>query len=197
MSNPTVLLTLRTSLYLQQTAHAYMKGRLLDAGCGTKPYLRLFSELVEDWVGLDARAVGDVMGYIEENDIPDEEFDTVLCTNVVHLCPDPQIAVAELARMVKPGGHVIVTFPCLSSGGRYSFTPDCARELVERAGLKVIDHQTVGGLFADEFEAFLAWGRYSVAIPKELHGFIQHLDRTYPLMSAVVARKEEGCQSST
>jgi SAM-dependent methyltransferase len=193
MPNPTTISAMRTTLYLQQKAHPHMHGRLLDAGCGSKPYKRLFHELVDEWVGLDARPVGDVLGYIEENNFDDESFDTVLCTNVIQYCPDPQIAVAEMARVLKPGGCLIITAPNTAKDDdsyRYTFTLVGLRELCTRQSLVLVDAGVTNGLFADEFEAFLAHGRYQTQAPKELHGFIQHLDRNYPILSAVIARKE-------
>jgi SAM-dependent methyltransferase len=193
MPNPTTLLSMRTSLFLQQKAHPYITGRLLDAGCGSKPYKRLFHELVTEWVGLDARPVAEHTGYIEENDFDDESFDSILCTNVIQYCPDPQIAVAELARVLKPGGCLIITAPNTAKDDathRYTFTLAGLRELCTRQGLTIIESSVTTGLFADEFEAFLAWGKYALQVPREFRGFIEHLDRDYPLLSVAIARKE-------
>jgi 2-polyprenyl-3-methyl-5-hydroxy-6-metoxy-1,4-benzoquinol methylase len=46
-------------------------------------------------------------------DLPfaDHSFDVVLCTEVLEHVPDPAVVVAELARVTKPGGRVIVSIP--------------------------------------------------------------------------------------
>jgi SAM-dependent methyltransferase len=193
MPSATVLATMRTTLFLQNTAHQYINGRLLDAGCGSMPYKRLLSPLTTEWVGLDARPVGDIEAYMEENGQPDESFDTVLCTDALQYCPDPQIAVAELARVLKVGGHLILTTPNTRADdgtARWSFPLGGLKELTTRAGLVPVEVTAIHGLFSDEYEAFLAWGKYGIPAPKEIRGLFESLDKRFPLLSAVIARKE-------
>ena len=38
----------------------------------------------------------------------DDRFDKVVAGNVIHLLPDPGMALAELERVVKPGGQIII-----------------------------------------------------------------------------------------
>ncbi|MDE2292804.1 MAG: methyltransferase domain-containing protein [Elusimicrobia bacterium] len=96
--------------------------RTLDAGCGTGR----FSKVLADWgaslVSLDigpalvektrrrtgARAVcGDLTGLPFE----DAAFDVVLSTEAVEHTRDPRRAVAELCRVVAPGGTLVLTTP--------------------------------------------------------------------------------------
>jgi O-methyltransferase/aklanonic acid methyltransferase len=41
-------------------------------------------------------------------DFPDESFDAVVCAFAIFLVPSPETALAEMRRVVKPGGHVML-----------------------------------------------------------------------------------------
>ena len=47
----------------------------------------------------------------------DERFDKVVAGNVIHLLPEPENALHELERVVKPGGKIIIpTYINMSKG---------------------------------------------------------------------------------
>jgi SAM-dependent methyltransferase len=100
---------------VREFAHP-VRGRLLDVGCGTKPYERFFQ--VEQYVGLDiesartrASAVAD--HYYDGRRFPfvDCSFDAVLCNQVLEHVFNPHEFVAEMHRVLKPGGQLVLTVP--------------------------------------------------------------------------------------
>ncbi len=103
--------------------------RVLDAGCGGGGLTRLLARAVGsggEVVGLDAnpqliewgRSQGkeaDVAGQIQfqEGDVlhlpfEDDTFDLVWCSRVIHGLSDQVAGVRELARVVRPGGRVVL-----------------------------------------------------------------------------------------
>jgi len=73
-----------------------------------------------------------------------EAFDVVICEQVIEHVPDPCAAVANLRRLCRPGGHVVVSTPFLvrvhelwGMQDYWRFTPRGLRTLLERAGLEV------------------------------------------------------------
>ena len=77
-----------------------------------------------------------------------DEYDVVICEQVIEHVPDPCAAAANLRRLCAPGGHVIVSTPFLirvhelwGMQDYWRFTPRGLRTLLERAGLAV---DTVG-----------------------------------------------------
>lgn len=85
--------------------------RLLDAGCGEKPYEPLFAPYVSGYVGLDnaPHAHADLVGPIEAIPADDGAFDIVLCIQVLEHVDDPARAVRELHRVTRPGGRVLLS----------------------------------------------------------------------------------------
>ncbi|GIU93842.1 MAG: hypothetical protein KatS3mg012_0299 [Gaiellaceae bacterium] len=85
--------------------------RVLDVGCGAKPYEPLFAPFVESYVGVDPvdNPHADLRGSVEELPAADGSFDVVLCTQVLEHCDDPRRAVSELRRVTAPGGRVLAT----------------------------------------------------------------------------------------
>jgi SAM-dependent methyltransferase len=94
--------------------------RVLDVGCGDRPYERLLSGASEI-VGFDVpgNPHADLHGSIDAIPVPDASFDVVLCLQVLEHVPDPAAAVRELRRVVRPGGRVL-----LSTHGIYPYHPN-------------------------------------------------------------------------
>ncbi|MDX6689654.1 MAG: hypothetical protein QOG15_1111 [Solirubrobacteraceae bacterium] len=99
--------------------------RILDAGCGSG---RTLDELARwgDASGLDAEPAGvaaarsrghaDVrVGAVEQLPWPDGTFDLVTCLDVIEHTPDDRHTLAELRRVTRPGGHLVVTVPAYRS----------------------------------------------------------------------------------
>ena len=85
--------------------------RVLDVGCGPKPYYPFFAERASEYVGVDifAHPAADLVGPVESLPVEDAAFDLVLCTQVLEHCDDPARAVAELRRVTAPGGRVLAS----------------------------------------------------------------------------------------
>jgi len=85
--------------------------RLLDVGCGQKPYEPLFTPYTTAYVGVDPveNPSAEVRGCVEALPIADASYDVAICIQVFEHCDDPAKAVAELARVTAPGGRVLVS----------------------------------------------------------------------------------------
>lgn len=94
-----------------------MRGKLLDFGCGSKPYQTLFE--TTEYIGTDIEVSGhdhineDIDVYYDGKTLPfdNETFDSVFSSEVFeHIFNLPEI-LDELYRVLKPGGHMLVTVP--------------------------------------------------------------------------------------
>ena len=85
--------------------------RILDVGCGPKPYFPFFEDIAVEYVGLDVvqTPTADVVGFVEDMPLEDGRFDLVLCTQVLEHCEEPAAAVRELRRVTAQGGRVLAS----------------------------------------------------------------------------------------
>jgi SAM-dependent methyltransferase len=84
--------------------------RVLDVGCGYRPYEPFFAPHASEYVGVDMdNPAADLQGTVEALPVPDHSFELVLCTQVLEHTSDPALAVRELARVVAPGGRVLAS----------------------------------------------------------------------------------------
>jgi SAM-dependent methyltransferase len=85
--------------------------RLLDVGCGDKPYLPFFERYASAYVGVDVveNPFAELIGPVEALPAEDASFDVVLCAQVLEHCDDPARAVSELRRVTRPGGRVLAS----------------------------------------------------------------------------------------
>lgn len=95
-----------------------MDGKLLDFGCGAKPYKSLFSN-VTDYIGIDIENEGHdhknekIDVYYNGDVIPfdNDTFDSVLTTEVLEHVPDVDRCLKEIRRVLKPNGKLLITVP--------------------------------------------------------------------------------------
>jgi SAM-dependent methyltransferase len=88
-------------------------GQVLDLFCGTKPYFELIPW--RPMWGLDMDLHFGRADVVAALPLPfrDGAFGLVLCSQALHLVDDPIGTVEEMARVLAPGGSVIVTIPHL------------------------------------------------------------------------------------
>ncbi len=91
-------------------------GRVLDIGCGTKPYRRLFPGATT-YFGTETNRTftpgsqADVTAIGEALPFRTGVFDTVVCTEVLEHVAEPAAFLQEVYRIVAPGGALLLTAP--------------------------------------------------------------------------------------
>src|SRR5262249_27002024 len=96
-------------------------GRALDAACGTGRYTRYLLERGFDTVGIDGssamlaharrKVVATRLARANFLHLPfrDHTFDLVVCGLAIDHSPDLSASVAELSRVIKKGGHLVIS----------------------------------------------------------------------------------------
>lgn len=137
--------------------HAHLaRGVLLDIGCGTKPYEKVFAPHVERHIGLEYSPESGYRGNkadfcADAAALPlhDGSVDTILCTEVMEHVPDPEKTIAEFARVLRPNGTVLVTapffYPVHDAYDYFRYSPDGIAVIMKRHGLNVQEVKPLSG----------------------------------------------------
>lgn len=144
-----------------------LSGRVLDAGCGDKPYRDCFG-VVTEYVGLDlipGPEVDLVVSPREKWRLPDSHFDVLLASQMLEHVRDLDLTLSEMARVLKPGGVMVLTFPFIYNehGAPYDFQRFTAHRAV---GLfphyEVVRLERQGGVGSTLVILLLNWIEHSL-----------------------------------
>lgn len=140
----------------------YVRGRTLDAGAGQLAWRPFLRARASDYLAVD-RGAGhpdldlccDLEGRIP---LPDGSIDTIFCCSVLEHTHDPAAILREFRRILRPGGHVVLSVPFLyylhdPPRDYWRFSRYCVANMAESAELDVIECTTCGGLFHLAFHA--------------------------------------------
>lgn len=145
---------------------------LLDAGAGESVYKQLFAHCTYKAIDL---AVGesrwnyanlDYVGVLHDMPIDDAKFDAVLCTQVLEHLEWPRESVAEIYRVLKPGGKLYMTVPMAQNEHQvpydfFRYTSYGIESICKHAGFHSIEITPFGGL----------WVRWAYELPRGLSIF--------------------------
>ncbi|MFQ5555750.1 MAG: class I SAM-dependent methyltransferase [Acidimicrobiia bacterium] len=130
-------------------------GALLDVGCGAMPYRDRLEGVFTEYDGLDIeRRSPDVKYLASATDmacVAAESYDTVLCSEVLEHISRPEAALAELARVLRSGGTLVLSVPFLARlheepHDYYRYTRHGLQELLGRSGFTSIDIAAYGSV---------------------------------------------------
>jgi ubiquinone/menaquinone biosynthesis C-methylase UbiE len=105
--------------YVNQFVTIYspdIQGNVLEIGRSV--YSDQFKSQAQSYQCLDIEAYDDVDIVADIQDmkhVQDNSFDSILCTQVLEHVKNPFLAVAELHRVLKPGGKLFLTVPFLNN----------------------------------------------------------------------------------
>jgi SAM-dependent methyltransferase len=204
------LVSLLHKRHVARAVQACARGRLLDVGCGSRPFADLLGAHSSRSLGIEVdaerygRKSNSAEGMIacsgaqELGSLPDAwasglqlpfrdaSFDTAVSFQVLEHVPEPALMLTEIGRVLKPGGVLILTAPHIwgiheEPNDFYRFTPYGLRYLAEAAGLRVHRVVPLAGFWVTMGARFT---QYLVQFEK-LH--------LYPLTRPLMAIIQLGC----
>lgn len=133
------------------------RGRVLDVGCGHMPFRADALRVATSYEGFDVERRTDGVTHVGDaeamTDIASGSYDTVFCFEVLEHLPHPQRAAREMARVLTPGGTLLVSVPHLSRlheepHDYFRYTRHGLRVVLEDAGLVVERIEPTAGLLS-------------------------------------------------
>lgn len=167
IARTSILRALRESL-------PHLNGRLLDAGCGKMPYREfvLKKSNVKEYVGLDIETAkvydkdikpdftwdGKIMPFEQGS------FDCAFATEVLEHCPQPEVFLKEVHRVLRPGGVFFFTVPFLWNlheipNDEYRYTPFSLERHLVHSGFVKVSIKATGGWHASMAQMLGLWVR--------------------------------------
>ena len=196
----------------------WARGSLIDIGCGEKPYQELFAPFVDKHIGIDHedtfhdKSNIDLIGSAYEIPAQDSSFDSAVCTAVLEHLEEPELALRECHRILKPGGCAIYSVPFIwhlheEPRDFFRFSKYGLRYLFEKVGFEIVELEALSGFWATFGQLLvynlyrlnrgpLRWFRIIDAVGLLVQGIsflLDKVDKTeqWTWMYLVVARKRE------
>jgi SAM-dependent methyltransferase len=144
--------------WMTSTASRYAKGVILDYGCGAQPYRQCLSKECSRYIGADVSPAHGIDLDIlltpgQPLAMPDESVDTIISTQTLEHVQDACAYVQECHRLLRPGGHLILTVPMQwrmheQPYDYWRFTRHGVTSLACKAGLEICELSPCGGAWA-------------------------------------------------
>ena len=109
---------------------------VLDLGGRIQPYRPLLRGRLRTYMAVDLRQTPlvNIVARGEQIPLASGRFDMVLCTQVLEYIPEPAAAMAEIHRVLKPGGRLFLSVPAASvrdaDEDAWRFLPAALRQLL-------------------------------------------------------------------
>ena len=205
--------------FYDETVPLHARGRLLDFGCGKAPLYGHYARYVDKAVRVDWGNSLHGNPYIDvEHDLTqpmpfeDGAFDTIICSDVLEHLPVPENAWSEMARVLAPGGVLILNVPFYywlheEPYDYYRYTRHALTRFAEQAGLEVLSLRPLGGapeVLLDILGKLLSRGRWgrkvAAAVPASYKAAMRvgrfrrlsaRTGNSFPIGYGMVARKPD------
>ena len=208
-----------TARLYEEYIPACCRGKLIDLGCGKVPFFEAYrgyfdSVTCVDWPGSahGSQFIDVAHDLTKPLPFPDQEFDTVLLSDVLEHIPEPQQLCNEMARILRPGGVCLMNTPFFYwlheiPNDYYRFTEFAIRKLLENASFEIVVVKATGGtpeiltdILAKHISQIPVLGNPAAAALQWITGiFVRTLPgrkismstaRSFPLSYFVVAKKK-------
>ena len=152
------LMTDITASFYQRYVPVYATGKLADLGCGNVPFYHVYKDYITentcvDWPGtLHKNQYLDVECDLNQPlPLESAQFDTIVISEVLEHIADPELTWAEMTRLLKPGGKLILSVPFLyriheAPHDYYRYTEFALRRFAEKNKLAIREFHAFGGL---------------------------------------------------
>jgi SAM-dependent methyltransferase len=131
---------------------------VLDVGGRIQPYRPLLGKKIRQYVAIDLlrTPLVSVIARAEQIPFASSQFDIVICTQVLEYVPNPAAAIAEIHRVLRPGGRLLLSVPAMfprdSDHDAWRFLPASLTTLL--ASFAQVETAPEGGSVSGAFRTF-------------------------------------------
>lgn len=144
----------------------YIRGELIDIGCGKKPYRDILDPLVTEHIGVDHEGTFhdksniDLFGTAYEIPVQNDQFDSAICTAVLEHLEEPELAIRECYRVLKPGAHAVYSVPFIwhlheEPRDFYRYSKYGLEYLFEKSGFSIVEMVPLSGFWVTFLQLLL------------------------------------------
>jgi len=171
--NPSIshpLFFIRKGLYNHISKFApNFKGKLLDFGCGSKPYKELFVN-VDEYIGVDYDSQGhshqgEAIDFFYDGEVlpfENDSFDSIFTSEVFEHVFSLNKILNELNRVLKDNGQILITCPFVweeheipNDYARY--TQFALKDLISNAGFEIVEFKKSGNTLQAIHQLFIIY----------------------------------------
>ncbi len=207
-----------TAIHYQRAIPILAKGDIADLGCGHVPLYLIYKDKVTsntcvDWPNsLHKNPHLDLECDLNKPlPLPDASFDTIILSEVLEHIAEPETLWAEIARILKPGGKILLSVPFLykiheAPHDYFRYTEFALKNFASKNKLQVSELTSFGGLplvLADVYAKMLVKipviGKFTASLVQSLCYWFIHTrwgsrlsyatGKAYPLGYFMVAEK--------
>lgn len=147
-----------TARFYQTALPKYARGSLADMGCGNVPFYFIYKDYVHEITCIDWPNTLHKNQYLDlacdlnkPLPLPDNRYDTILISEVFEHIAEPDMLWAELTRILKPGGKMLVSVPFLykiheAPHDYFRYTEFALKNYATKNNLRVVELESFGGL---------------------------------------------------
>jgi ubiquinone/menaquinone biosynthesis C-methylase UbiE len=211
---PLLLFPLNTLFFIRRSLYdcicklsIHINGRVLDLGCGSKPYQELFK--TSEYIGVDVEVSGhkhndSCIDYFYDGKIlpfDDNTFDSIVCFEVLEHVVDIELTLQECRRVLKDQGKMLVSMPFL--WGEHEkpydfrrFTTYGLEAMFSKLGFEVLVIEKsgtgIGAIYQLFLEYFISNTRTKIIGKVIYFILLSHLSFIFYLLSRFSDRKTAG-----
>lgn len=161
---------IRRGLYkgLLRNRH-FLNGKMLDFGCGNKPYASIIN--VSEHIGLDYDTEVSRRNILNTVDVfydgttipfPDNHFDSAFSSEVLEHVFNPDVILPEILRVLKPGAHLLLSCPFYWPEHEQPYdyaryTSFGLRHLMEKNDFEVVHYEKTGSYLECLFQGLATY----------------------------------------
>lgn len=163
-----------------ELSRKYLRGNMIDIGCGIKPYQPRLKSFVTSHVGVDHmesfhdKSNVDLFGTAYSIPVSDSSFQSAICTAVLEHLEDPFAAISECERVLENGGYAIYSIPFIwhlheEPRDFFRYSKYGISYLFQKAGFEVVEMVPLAGFWVTFIQLQIYyWKRFDRGLVRRL-----------------------------